>query len=286
MLFSGVCTALVTPFTSDNKIDYVALKKLVQVQVDAKVSAILILGSTGESSTVCEDERRVIIPFVKNLLPKQIKLIVGTSSNDTKKCINQCNEASYLGADACLISSPYYNKCTQEGVFLYFKKITENTNVPIVVYNVPSRTGVNISPKTMQKISSLKNICGLKEANGNIDHILEMFHSVNIPIYSGNDNLNYIFLKYGAKGIISVTSNAYPKQFVEFFKNKDKHKILEQKFYNFNKLMFIEPNPIPIKYVLMKQRLIKNILRSPLTKLEEKHCKMINAEIEKIKEQL
>lgn len=282
MIFSGVCTALVTPFKKNKKIDYLSLKQILDKQIKANINAVLILGSTGESSTISDKEREEFIKFTKKHLPKSIKLIVGTGSNNTQKVIQLTNQAKNLGADACLIVTPYYNRCTQNGIYLHYKKITQNTNIPIIVYNVPSRTGVNIMPKTMQKICQLKNICGLKEANSDISHILEMFNNINIPIYSGNDNLNYIFLKLKSKGFISVTSNAYPKSIIQLYKNGELK--LHDKFYAFNNLMFIEPNPIPIKYVLYKLKLIKNSLRLPLTTLQKKHKKYIDEQLIKLQE--
>ncbi len=283
MIFKGVCTALVTPFTSDKKIDYISLKKLIKYQIDNNVDAILILGTTGESSTITLDEREQIIKFAKNIMPSTCKLIVGTGSNDTKKAIQLTNQASNLGADGCLIVTPYYNKCTQNGIFNHYNEISQSTNIPYIVYNVPSRTGFNIEPKTMQKISTLKNVVGLKEANGNIDHILSMFANLkNFPIYCGNDNLSHVFYGLNGSGIISVTSNVFPSEVKKSLQNTKQSYLYFRKFFNFNNLMFCEPNPIPVKYVLFKKNLIKNSLRQPLEVLENKHKKLIDIEIKKL----
>ena len=283
MIFKGVCTALVTPFTKNNKIDFDAFERLIKCQLDSNVDAILILGSTGESSTITHEERKEIIKLARNLIPINCKLIVGTGTNDTEKTIQLTNQAMLLGADGCLIVTPYYNKCTQKGLYKHFQEISKHTNIPYIVYNVPTRTGVNIEPKTMQKISALKNVEGLKEASLNIDHIVSMFATLNnIPIYCGNDNLSHIFYGFNASGIISVTSNAYPNEVKKSLENLQQSYSYFKKFYNFNNLMFCEINPIPIKYVLSKKNLIKNTLRQPLYELEKKHKKLIDIELNKL----
>ena len=278
MIFKGICTALVTPFTKDGDVDYLAFKNLIEYQIECKVNAILILGTTGESPSITDQERERIITFTKSLLPKSIKLIVGTGSNNFEKAKAQTLQAKYLGADCALVVTPYYNKWTQNGLYTFYKKLCQSAKFPIIVYNVPSRTGVNVSPNTMVKLSKLKYICGIKEANGNIDHIQEMFYLLkNFPIYSGNDNLNYLFYKLGAMGSISVASNAFPKLLVEQFKTKSLK--MHKKLYNLNKLLFVETNPIPIKYVLSKMGFMQNTLRLPLTKLEEKNKASLDSEI-------
>ena len=281
MIFKGVCTALVTPFTQSGDVDYMALKKLVEYQIESKVSAILILGTTGESPNICEQERERIIIFTKSLLPKNIKLVVGTGSNNFQKAKAQTIQAKNLGADCALVVTPYYNKCTQNGLYTFYKKLCESAKFPIIVYNVPSRTGVNVLPNTMLKLSKLKYICGIKEANGNIDHIQEMFYLLkSFPIYCGNDNLNFLFYKLGAKGSISVASNAFPKLLVEQYKTNTIS--MQNKLYNINKLLFIETNPIPIKYVLSKMGFVQNTLRLPLTSLEQKNKDILDREIKNL----
>lgn len=282
MIFKGVCTALITPFKQDKSIDYVALERLINNQIEAKVSAILILGTTGESATVDYYERDEIIRFARRLIKKPTKLIVGTGSNNTSSAVKNTIQAKRLGADAVLCVTPYYNKTTQNGIIEYYKNI-DSINIPFFVYNVPSRTGVNILPNTYTKLCNLKNIAGIKEANGNIEHILEVFEKVdNQKIYCGNDNLSFIFHSLGANGIISVTSNAFPKDVVCAWKSLVAHKKYSKKFYSINKDLFIEPNPIPVKYVLAKSKLIKNELREPLTKLQENHKKVLDGDLKNI----
>lgn len=279
MIFSGVCTAIVTPFDQNKKVDYKSFYKLITKQIEAKVSAIVVLGTTGESSTIDFYEREQIILFAKKLLPKNIKLIVGTGSNNTKTAIKYSKQAKELEVDGILCVTPYYNKCTQNGIFEYYKQIN-NVGLPFIAYNVPSRTGVNILPKTYQKLCLLKNFAGIKEANGNIDHILQTFAKVkNVPIYCGNDNVSILFHLLGGKGVISVTSNAFAKEVVCAWKSLKEHKQYFDKFFDINCDLFIEPNPIPIKYVLAKQKLIKNVLREPLTKIQNEHKKIIDKDL-------
>lgn len=282
MIFKGVCTALVTPFCQDGKIDYLALEKLIEFQIKNKVEAIVLLGTTGESSTIDKNERETLITFAKRIINKRIKLIIGTGCNNTAKAIKLTQQAEILGADACLVVSPYYNKCTQSGILAHYKQICACTNLPVIVYNVPSRTGVNILPETAKELCQISNVDGFKEANGNIDHILQLFSLVDKPIYCGNDNLNYIFHCLGATGTISVASNAYPQQVKLLFESFSNSKMLNLQLAKLCELLFVEPNPIPIKYILSKKGLIGNFLRLPLTPLSTKFHGAINQEMERL----
>ncbi|MBO5884365.1 MAG: 4-hydroxy-tetrahydrodipicolinate synthase [Clostridia bacterium] len=281
-MFSGVITALVTPFKKNKQIDYNALQKLLDYQILNNIKNILILGTTGESCTIDFYEREKLIKFTKNYLPSNCKLIVGTGTNNLQQTIKNTIQAKTLGADACLVVAPYYNKCTQNGVVDYYKKISQ-LNIPYIVYNVPSRTGFNISPVTMLKLCKQKNMVGIKEANSNIEHILEVFNKVGnfTNIYCGNDNLNHIFFSLKAKGTISVISNIFPYQISQSLKSAKNSKIITEQNFELTKLLFVEPNPIPIKYALSKMGLIKNYVRSPLTTLSKKYKNKINQELKK-----
>ena len=278
MLFKGVCTALITPFDNENKIDYKALERLINFQIQNGVKNILLLGSTGEGEALSQNERMEVVDFAKSVMPAKAKLIVGAGSNTPEKSIQLILEAQKMGADGCLIQTPYFNRCTQDGIIAHFEKICENVDIPIIVYNIPSRSGVNIMPKTMARLSQFENIVGLKEANGNIDHILEMFNLVKgrLPIYCGNDNLNYLFKCLGGDGTISVTSNVFPKEIVNLF---ERERESDDKFYNFYKLLFCEPNPIPVKYAVSKLGLAQNNLRLPLTRLSKNFQNKIRKEM-------
>ena len=282
MIFNGVCTAIVTPFNKNGELDLKSFDKILDMQIKAKVGAVLVLGTTGESSTVDFVEREKLILFAKKKLPKSIKLIVGTGSNCTKTAIKDTKQAKDLGADAVLCVTPYYNKTTQKGILEYYSQI-DQLGVPFIAYNVPSRTGVNILPSTYSKLENLQNFAGIKEANGDIMHILKTFFAIkNTPIYCGNDNLSKIFYDFGAKGIISVVSNVFPNEVVLSWKNEKEQKEYFQKFFKFSCDLFLQPNPIAVKYAMQRKRLIKNILRPPLLPLENCYKKIINKDMENL----
>lgn len=271
MIFKGSCVALVTPF-KNNKVDFDALARLIDFQIDAKTDAILVLGTTGESSTLSDKEKMAIIKFAKNKIAGRAKLVVGTGSNSTKTAITNSQIAQKLGADAVLVVSPYYNKCTQAGAILHYKAVANSINIPVILYNVPSRTGFNLLPESVEKLAEVENIVAIKEANGDINHILELFDKCRgkIDIYSGNDNLNHIFYTLGGAGTISVVANIFPKQIKQQLETKNNatlHKI--------SQLCFVEPNPIPIKFLLCYAGFIENELRLPLTPLSNAYKKML-----------
>ena len=282
--FCGSCVALVTPF-KNNKVDYIAIEKLIDFQILSGTDAILVLGTTGEASCLTYAERKKIICFAKEKINNKAKLFVGTGSNSTKIVIKNTRIAKECGADAVLVVTPYYNKCTQEGAVLHYSAIANAVDIPIIVYNVPSRTGFNLLPQTTQKLSQIKNIVGIKEANGNIEHILELFYLCKnkLAIYSGNDNFNQIFLSFGGDGVISVVANVLPKQIKNQCteKNLDKQIKLHNLLYNISKLCFVETNPIPVKYMLSKMKLIQNELRLPLTPLSQKYQTELDTELKK-----
>lgn len=270
-LFTGVCTAIVTPFLDNLKIDYSSFKTLLSKQIDARVDAILILGTTGEGCTISYTERNKLIRFARQLIPPQIKLLVGTGSNDTKLATKYTLQAQKLSADGVVIVTPYYNKCSQKGAFEHYKYILEHTNIPIIMYNVPTRTGFNLEISTIHRLSKFKNIVGIKEASLTKKHIeKELCEIKNIAIYSGNDSFNQLFLSSSASGIISVLSNIYPETLKDLYQKHTKNidvtkdfSCLQQKSNN----LFIDINPMPVKYILYKMGLIKYNFRLPLTRL-------------------
>ena len=285
ILFEGVATAIITPFSGE-KIDFSSFKTLIHKQLNAKIDAIVVLGTTGEPCTISNEERLQIIKCAVNECKNKCKVIVGCGSNCTKTAIQNIIAAETLGADGALVVTPYYNKCTQNGLYEYYKAISDSTNLPIIAYNVPSRTGVNILPATLNKIADLKNIYGIKEASGNISQILEMFNLVGdkIGIYSGEDNLNTIFYMLGGNGCISVTSNIVPNLVKKIFslcktKNYNKANTTQFDLFNLTNLLFCEINPIPIKAALNHLGLCKNQLRAPLTPIEEKNFDKLKNEI-------
>ena len=212
-IFKGTCTAAVTPFTDDG-IDYNALSRQIEFQIENGIDALCILGTTGEAPTVTDAEYDKIAKFSYDKIAGRVKFILGTGSNCTKKAIEKSQLAQKIGADGLLVVTPYYNKCTQKGLVKYYNDICDNIDIPVLCYNVPARTGVNILPQTMAEIAEHKNIGGIKEACGNMEQICETARLIRnkTALYSGDDNLNLAMLSIGSMGLISVASNVVPKE--------------------------------------------------------------------------
>ena len=272
MIFEGSAVALVTPFDKNNEVNYFELKKLIDFQIANGTKAIVILGTTGESSTITRKERTQIIKFCVCLIAKKIPLIVGTGTNSTKTTIELSKEAELLGADGLLIVTPYYNKCNQEGLFEHYKSVAKSVKIPIILYNVPSRTGVNILPETVIKLSKIKNIVAIKEASGNLSQIQKIITNVSREffVYSGDDELTLPLIAMGAKGVISVTANSNPSDvcylceyalFGDYFNACRFAKHL----YELNKALFLDVNPICIKYYMNLSEFEVGKPRLPLT---------------------
>ena len=286
-LFKGVGTALITPFKKDGNIDYETLKKLINYQIENKADAIIIAGTTGEASTLTHEEHMNLIKECVKYVDKRIPVIAGTGSNNTKTAINNSKEAEQLGADGLLIVTPYYNKTTQNGLINHYKKISEQVNIPIILYNVPSRTGLNIEPNTVKElVEQTNNIKGIKEASGNINNIIEIKNLLGdkINIYSGNDDQIVPILSLGGVGVISVISNILPKETHELVENYlkgdiEKSRKEQIKMLKLIKALFIETNPIPIKKAMEEMKLINGTLREPLVELEEEHKKILKREM-------
>ena len=257
ILFKGSAVALVTPFDKYGKVNYFSLKYLIDFQISNGTKAIVILGTTGEASTISNLEREKIIKFCICCANKQVPIIVGTGSNSTEKAIEQTKQAETLGADGILVVTPYYNKCNQDGLFLHYKQISNSTKIPIIVYNVPSRTGVNILPNTVLKLAKLKNIVGIKEASGNMSQIAEICQKKppNFAVYSGDDLLTVPIMSLGSEGVISVTANVEPEKISLLcdFMLKQEHANalnLHNQLFDLNKAMFFDVNPICVKHYL------------------------------------
>lgn len=274
------CTALVTPFDEKQNVDYDALTILLEHQIANHIDAILVLGTTGEASTISYTEREKIIKHCVKVINKRCLLLIGTGSNSTRLAVKFTKQAKVLGADGCVVVTPYYNKCTQNGLISHYKAI-DKVGLPFIVYNVPSRTGLNISPATFFNLEKLENMRGLKEANGDVNHILEILKIHTKPVYSGNDKLNHVFISHGADGCISVLSNVFPKAIVDQCSSIKKSLKIHNAFYQLNNLLFCEVNPIPTKFVLSKFNMCKNVLRLPLTPLEKANEQKILTELKK-----
>lgn len=290
-LFKGSAVALITPFDKEDNVDFASFEKLIDKQLLAKTDAIVVLGTTGEPATLSMEEKLSIIRFAREKIGDKAKLIVGTGANSTKIAINLGLQAENAGADGLLIVTPYYNKCTQKGLVKHFEAIANAVKLPIIVYNVPGRTGVNILPKTAEKLANIPNIVGIKEASGNISQMVELCSLLwdKMAVYSGDDSLNYIFMTLGALGVISVTANAYPtkiKQLTQKCLSLDFVSALKlhHELLSINKNLFVEVNPTPIKYVCSKQNLCQNNLRLPLLPLEKEHEILLDLDMKNLQE--
>ena len=254
MIFEGSGVALVTPFNDKNEIDFFTLKRLIEFQISNGTKAIIILGTTGESSTISMKEREKIIKFCVFVVSKAVPVIVGCGSNSTETAKNLTLQAKRLGADGALIVTPYYNKCNQNGLISHYKAIASFAKFPIILYNVPSRTGVNLLPETVLKLSQNKYIVGIKEASGNFSQITKLLHILpeKFAVYSGDDSLTFPMLSIGAKGVISVTANAYPslvQSMCEFATKSDYYNAnrIHNLLFDINLALFLDVNPICIK---------------------------------------
>ena len=272
MVFKGSATALVTPFDDKGNINFYSMKNLIDYQIANGTKAIVILGTTGESSTISFEEREKLIKFCVCETKGKIPLVVGTGSNSTNTAIKLTKQAEKLGASACLCVTPYYNKCNQEGLFLHYKQIAKSTKLPIIIYNVPSRTGVNILPETVVKLSKIKNIVGIKEASGNMSQIAEIRQKTksNFAIYSGDDLLTIPIMSLGCNGVISVTANCFPEKvslLCDFMLNGDLKNAnsINKQLFKINKALFLDVNPICVKHFLNLQGFQVGKPRLPLT---------------------
>lgn len=276
-VFIGCGTAIATPFT-ESAINYIEFGKLIEDQIKNEIDAIIVCGTTGESSTMSEDEKKNVIKYAINKIDKRTKVIIGTGSNNTKTAVEISKYAEQEGADALLIVTPYYNKTTQSGLIAHYKKIAENVNIPIIVYNVPSRTGVNILPETCLELSKINNIVGIKEASGNISQIAKISSLCgdNFDIYSGNDDQIVPILSLGGKGVISVLSNIMPKythdMVYKYLNGEVKEATkMQLEVLELIEILFSETNPIPIKYALNLMGYDYGIPRLPLVELSKKN---------------
>ncbi len=256
IIFEGCGTAIATPFTEDG-VNFEEFGKLIENQIENEVDAIIVCGTTGESATMTEEERKETIKFVIDKVGGRTKVIAGTGSNNTKSAINMSKYAESVGADGILVVTPYYNKTTQEGLITHYKTIANSVNLPIVMYSIPSRTGVNINPETCLELSKIENIVAIKEASGNLSQIAKIAHLCkdNLTIYSGNDDQIIPIMSLGGKGVISVLSNVMPKYTHEMTKkylegNVKEASQMQIEMVDLINALFIEVNPTPVKYAL------------------------------------
>ena len=274
-VFTGAATAIVTPLTKDG-VDYESYGRLIDWQIAQGIDAIVAAGTTGEGSTLTDDEHREVISYTVKRVAGRVPVIAGTGSNDTDYAVELTKHACEAGADAMLVVSPYYNKATQKGLIASFTKIADNCSKPIILYNVPSRTGCNILPKTAAALAEHPMIVGMKEASGNISQIAELISLVGdgLDVYSGNDDQIVPLLSLGGKGVISVLSNVLPKETAQmcarFFAGDVKGAAKMQLDYiPLINALFSEVNPIPVKAAMAAMGFCEDYLRLPLTSMED-----------------
>ena len=290
-IFKGAGVAIVTPFTQDDKVNFEELGKMIDFQIAGGTDAIIICGTTGESSTLTHEEHDECIKFAVEHTAGRVPVIAGTGSNSTAEAIRLSTHAQNNGADALLLVTPYYNKATQKGLIQHYTAIANSVDLPIILYNVPSRTGVNILPQTAVTLAkNVKNIVAVKEASGNISQVAELAALADgcIDIYSGNDDQVVPLLSLGGVGVISVLSNVMPKlthDMVMSYLNSDVKlsRQLQLSVMNLNKALFCEVNPIPVKEALNMMGWNAGAVRSPLCEMEPQHKELLRKELAAMK---
>jgi len=283
-MFQGSIVALVTPMNEDGSVDFESYQKLLEFHVRNQSDGVVIVGTTGEAPTIDFDEHIKLIEEGVKYINGRIPVIAGTGANSTKEAIYLTAKAKELGADACLLVTPYYNRPNQEGLYQHYKAINDAVSIPQILYNVPCRTGCDLNNDTVIKLSNLVNVVGIKDATGDLDRIklLKKEVSKDFLLISGDDKTFLDFLELGGHGVISVTANVVPNMMHNicnkiFTGNIDEAKSMNDHLSELHNMMFIEPNPIPVKWALFHLNLIKSHIRLPLVELDSKyHQKMVS----------
>ena len=286
-IFKGMATAMVTPMTPEG-VDYEALGRFIDFQLASGINALVAVGTTGESATLTPEERKAVISFTIDRVAGRVPVIAGTGTNNTLHAIDYSVSAAQAGADALLVVTPYYNKATQNGLIAHFTAIADKVDKPIILYNVPSRTGCNLLPATVEKLAEHPNVAAIKEASGNMSQVVELFARCGdkIDVYSGEDGLTVPMLAMGGMGTISVLSNVIPKGAVEmtdafFAGDLRKAAALQCRYLDLINLLFCEVNPIPAKAAISAMGYGKEFIRLPLTPMEEGNRTKLLAEMRK-----
>ena len=280
-LFTGAATALITPFNEEG-VDFCALGNIIDYQIDNGIDALVICGTTGEAATMPDKEHLSVIDFAVKRAAGRVPIIAGTGSNDTAHCVELSKEAENLGSDGLLITTPYYNKATQKGLIMHYDKVLEHTNLPIILYNVPGRTGMNYAISTLKELAKDERIVAIKEASGSIEYATEVACACpELDMYSGNDDMIVPILSLGGKGVISVLSNVAPKETHDlcqkwFDGDIEGSRSLQFKYLELIKALFCEVNPIPAKTAMNMMGFNAGKLRLPL-------CEMESANYERLK---
>jgi 4-hydroxy-tetrahydrodipicolinate synthase len=289
-MITGSIVALVTPMHADTlEIDWPALDRLVEWHIEQGTDAIVAVGTTGESATLDVEEHSAVIGRVVDRSNGRIPVIAGTGANCTREAIELTRAAQKLGADACLLVTPYYNKPTQEGLYLHYKAIAEAVDIAQILYNVPGRTACDMQPETVVRLSAIDNIVGVKEATGDLQRAALIIDKApdDFAVYSGDDHSARELMLLGGQGDISVTANVAPKLMVQLCAaalqgNRDEALALDQKLLPLHNAMFVESNPIPAKWALSKMGLIDQAIRLPMTQLSKKNQVEVDAAIESL----
>ena len=287
-IFTGMATAMVTPMTPEG-VDYEALGRFIDFQLSQGINALVAVGTTGESATLSPTERKEVIRFTIDRVAGRVPVIAGTGTNNTQHAIEYSVDAAKAGADALLVVTPYYNKATQNGLIAHFTAIADRVDKPIILYNVPSRTGCNLLPATVEKLAEHPNIAAIKEASGNMSQVVELFARCGdkLDVYSGEDGLTVPILSMGGKGTISVLSNVVPKEAVAmtnafFAGDVAEAARLQCRYLNLINLLFCEVNPIPAKAAVSAMGFGKEYIRLPLTPMEEGNRAKLLAEMRRL----
>lgn len=283
-LFTGAGVAIVTPFNQDGSVNYGKLEELLDFQIDGGTDAIVICGTTGEASTLSDDEQVEVIKVTVDKVAKRVPVIAGAGSNDTSHGLHLAKQIEQVGADGLLLVTPYYNKTTQKGLVQYYTDYAKVTDLPLMAYNVPSRTGLNILPQTAAEISKIETVVAMKEASGNIGQVMDMVARVEgrMDLYSGNDDQIIPLLSLGGKGVVSVVANILPREthdIVMKYLGGDRQGALDLaiKLHDVIGAMFVETNPVPVKEALNLMGMNAGPTRKPLIPMEEANVGRLRA---------
>ncbi len=287
-IFTGAAIAIITPMNADGSINYDKLGELIDTQIENCTDAIVICGTTGEASTMTDEEHLECIRFAVKRTAGRVPVIAGTGSNDTRYAIELSKEAEEIGADALLLVTPYYNKSTQKGIIQHFTAIADAVNIPIILYNIPGRTGVNMEVSTIKELAKHKNIVAVKEASGNISYTAKLIAECGdeIDVYSGNDDMIVPIMSLGGKGVISVLSHVIPKQthmMVQYCleNNYAEATKLQMEYLDLCNDLFIEVNPIPVKEAMNMIGFAAGPCRMPLCEMTDEHKAALRATLAK-----
>jgi 4-hydroxy-tetrahydrodipicolinate synthase len=286
-MFRGSIVAVVTPFKEDFSVDLDAYGRLIEMHIERGTHGIVPCGCTGEAATLSHDEQKQIIRYCIERVAGRIPVVAGTGSNNTREAIELTRYAKEVGADGALMITPYYNKPTKEGQIAHYRAVAEKVDIPIMLYNVPSRTGTNIEPQTVAELSKIANIVSIKEAAGSLDQVSQIRSLCNINILSGDDSLTLPMMAVGASGVVSVAANVAPEKVAALCEEWENGNVAAAQAIHYElmplfKALFVQTNPLPVKAVLAHMGMIKNVLRLPLTPLPADKFASIKPVIERM----